>query len=83
MAGLSCARELRLRGFHPVVFEAGDRLGGRCSSRNTRIGWFDDGAQSISGVTRLAAYVAQRPGELACAPSMDGACDARPGRAQG
>ena len=65
VAGLSCARELRLRGFHPVVFEAGDRLGGRCSSRNTRIGWFDDGAQSISGDTRLAAYVAERPGELA------------------
>jgi monoamine oxidase len=26
-AGLSCARELCLRGYHPVVFEATDRLG--------------------------------------------------------
>jgi renalase len=65
VAGLSCARELRLRGFHPVVFEASDRLGGRCSSRNSRIGWFDDGAQAISGDTRLSTYAAQRPGELA------------------
>lgn len=65
LGGLTCARELHLRGYHPVVFEASDRLGGRCSSRNTRIGWFDDGAQAISGVTRLAAYAAQRQGELA------------------
>lgn len=65
VAGLSCARELRLRGYDPVVFEASDRLGGRCSSRNTRIGWFDDGAQAISGATRLATYAEQRTGELA------------------
>lgn len=65
IAGLSCARELLLRGCEPVVFEASDRLGGRCSSRNTRIGWFDDGAQAISGDTRLATYAAQLPGELA------------------
>ena len=65
LGGLSCARELWLRGHHPVVFEAGDRLGGRCSSRNTRVGWFDDGAQAISGPTRLGTYAVQRPGELA------------------
>ena len=65
VAGLTCARELSLRGFDPVVFEADDRLGGRCSSRTTRIGWFDDGAQCISGATRLAGYAVQRPGELA------------------
>ena len=65
VAGLICARELRLHGYDPVVFEASDRLGGRCSSRTTRIGWFDDGAQSISGATHLAAYAVQRPGELA------------------
>lgn len=65
IAGLSCARELVIRGYEPVVFEASDRLGGRCSSRNTRIGWFDDGAQAINGATRLAAYTAQRPGLLA------------------
>ncbi len=65
IAGLTCARELCLRGFDPVVFEADDRLGGRCSSRSTRIGIFDDGAQSINGATRLPAYVVQRPGELA------------------
>ena len=64
VAGLTCARELCLRGYDPVVFEANDRLGGRCSSRTTRIGWFDDGAQSISGATRLASYAVQRPGEL-------------------
>lgn len=63
-AGLSCARELCLRGYHPVVFEATDRLGGRCSSRATRIGWFDDAAQCIDGVTRLASYAAQQPEEL-------------------
>ena len=63
--GLTCARELSLRGYDPVVFEASDRLGGRCSSRTTRIGWFDDGAQAISGATHLATYAALRPGELA------------------
>jgi len=65
VAGLTCARELCLRGYDPVVFEADDRLGGRCSSRATRIGWFDDAAQCISGATRLASYAVQRPGELA------------------
>jgi renalase len=65
VGGLTCALELCLRGFDPVVFEASDRLGGRCSSRATRIGWFDDAAQSISGATRLASYALQRPGELA------------------
>jgi len=65
IGGLSCARELRLRGHDPVVFEASDRLGGRCSSRKTSVGWFDDGAQSISGATRLPAYAMQWPGELA------------------
>lgn len=64
MAGLTCARELYLRGHDPVVFEADDRLGGRCSSRTTRIGCFDDAAQCISGATRLASYAAQRPGQL-------------------
>ena len=48
-----------------MVFEATDRLGGLCSSRTTRIGWFDDAAQCIGGVTRLASYAVQRPGELA------------------
>jgi renalase len=65
IGGLTCARELCLRGYDPVVFEANDRLGGRCSSRETRIGWFDDAAQSISGATRLASYAVQRPDELA------------------
>jgi hypothetical protein len=65
IAGLTCARELVLRGCHPVVFEADGRLGGRCSSRSTRVGLFDDGAQCISGATRLAIHVAQQPGELA------------------
>jgi renalase len=65
IAGLTCARELSLRGCDPVVFEAIDRLGGRCSSRSTRIGTFDDGAQCISGATRLAAHAVQRFGELA------------------
>ena len=65
IGGLTCARELRLRGYDPVVFEAGDRVGGRCSSRATRVGWFDDGAQAISGATRLTTYAIQRPGELA------------------
>ncbi|MBC7734554.1 MAG: NAD(P)-binding protein [Bacteriovorax sp.] len=65
IGGLTCARELRLRGCEPVVFEASGRLGGRCSSRSTSVGWFDDGAQSIGGATRLGAYAVQRPGELA------------------
>lgn len=65
IAGLTCARELALRGYDPVVFEASDRLGGRCSSLSTRAGWFDDGAQVITGNTRLAAYTAQEPGRLA------------------
>ena len=65
IAGLTCARELRLRGCDPVVFEADARLGGRCSSRSTRVGLFDDGAQCISGATRLAAHAVPAPGELA------------------
>jgi renalase len=65
MAGLTCARELGLRGYDPVVFEAADHVGGRCGSRLTRVGWFDDGAQCITGATRLASYVAQQPDELA------------------
>ncbi len=65
IAGLTCARELRLRGCDPVVFEADARLGGRCSSRGTRVGLFDDGAQCISGATRLATHAVQAPGELA------------------
>ncbi len=65
VGGLTCARELCLRGYDPVVFEASGRLGGRCSSRATRIGWFDDGAQFISGATHLASYAVQPPGELA------------------
>jgi hypothetical protein len=65
ISGLSCARELLARGYDPVVFEASGRLGGRCSSLNTRIGWFDDGAQAIVGSTRLAGYATQRPDMLA------------------
>lgn len=65
LGGLSCAHELRLRGHHPVVFEASDRLGGRCSARHTPVGWFDDGAQAITGITRLASYATQQPDELA------------------
>jgi renalase len=65
IAGLSCARELAVRGYDPVVFEASDRVGGRCSSLSTRAGWFDDGAQVITGNTRLAAYTVQEPGRLA------------------
>ncbi|MEO7855312.1 MAG: FAD-dependent oxidoreductase [Rubrivivax sp.] len=65
IAGLTCARELRLRGCDPVVFEANGRLGGRCSSLSTRVGLFDDAAQCIGGATRLAVHVAQAPGELA------------------
>jgi predicted NAD/FAD-dependent oxidoreductase len=56
---------LRLLGCDPVVFEADDRLGGRCSSRSTRVGLFDDGAQCISGAAQLATQAVQRPGELA------------------
>jgi predicted NAD/FAD-dependent oxidoreductase len=65
ISGLSCARELVVRGYVPVLFEASDRLGGRCSSLNTRMGWFDDGAQMIVGPTRLPAYATTRPGMLA------------------
>jgi hypothetical protein len=65
ISGLSCARELAVRGYDPVVFEASDRVGGRCSSRSTRVGCFDDGAQVITGTTRLAAYTAPQPGRLA------------------
>ncbi len=33
IGGMACARELRVHGCDPVVFEAGDRPGGRCSPR--------------------------------------------------
>ncbi len=64
VAGLTCAGQLRLRGWDSVVFEADDRLGGRCSSRRTRSGVFDDGAQCINGDIPLAADAVQRPGVL-------------------
>lgn len=64
MGGLSCAHELQRRGFEPVVFEASDRVGGRCSSLLTRVGWFDDGAQVINGKTLLANYAHHGPGQL-------------------
>jgi renalase len=47
MGGLACARELLRLGCDPVVFEAGEQVGGRCSSRLTLGGWFDDAAQCI------------------------------------
>jgi renalase len=47
MGGLACARELERLGCEPVVFEAGATVGGRCSSRLTRAGWFDDAAQCV------------------------------------
>lgn len=47
MGGLACARELVRLGCDPVVFEAGERVGGRCSARLTRFGWFDDAAQYL------------------------------------
>ena len=65
ISGLSCARELVLRGYQPVVFEASDQVGGRCGSRWTRLGWFDDSAQVINGTTKLAAYAPAQPGRLA------------------
>lgn len=65
IAGLTCARELAVRGYEPVVFEASDRVGGRCSARSTRAGWFDDAAQVIKGNTKLPAYAAPEPGRLA------------------
>jgi hypothetical protein len=64
IAGLSCARELSLRGHHPVVFEASGRLGGRCSSISTPAGVFDDAAQLISGANRLSSYASVMDDEL-------------------
>jgi renalase len=64
-AGLSCARELSQLGYAPVVFEASDRIGGRCSSRNTRIGVFDDASQVISGPTQLESLTPSEAGQLA------------------
>jgi predicted NAD/FAD-dependent oxidoreductase len=87
IGGLSCARELALRGYDPVVFEASDRVGGRCSSRATRVGWFDDGAQAINGTTRLAAYTAPQPGQLVASHAWTMATRPvdveRPGKAAG
>ncbi|MDO9135786.1 FAD-dependent oxidoreductase [Hydrogenophaga sp.] len=87
IGGLSCARELALRGYDPVVFEASDRVGGRCSSQATRAGWFDDGAQVINGTTRLAAYTAPQPGQLAASHTWTMATRPvdveRPGKAAG
>lgn len=65
ISGLTCARELSVLGYDVVVFEATDALGGRCSSRLTRVGWFDDGAQYINGATRLAGYAEPRANEFA------------------
>lgn len=65
IAGLACARELLRQGCEVVVFEAEDRLGGRCSSRSTRVGLFDDGAQCIADVAALARHAVPAPGELA------------------
>lgn len=63
-AGLACARSLARRGITPVVFEAADRCGGRCSSRTTPVGVFDDAAQIIDERFRPADLVPQPPGAL-------------------
>lgn len=65
IGGLTCTHDLSLRGCKPVVFEVSDGPGGRCSSRPTWAGWFDDDAQSIGEASRLAFYAVQQPGELA------------------
>ncbi len=65
VGGLACARVLGLSGFHPVVFEAEGSAGGRCSSRSSPIGWFDDGAQFVGDARYLRPYAEPRDGELA------------------
>lgn len=40
LAGLSCAYQLKLAGYSAQIYEASDRIGGRCWSIN---GFFDDG----------------------------------------
>jgi renalase len=47
LAGLACARELERLSLRPVVFEAQPRVGGRCSSRRSPVGVFDDAAQVV------------------------------------
>ncbi len=63
-AGLACARSLARRGLTPVVFEAADRCGGRCSSRMTPVGGFDDAAQIIDERFRMTDLVPQPHGAL-------------------
>lgn len=65
IGGLSCARELLDWGDDPVVFEANDRVGGSCSSRQTAVGVFDDAAQFFPTTTDIASLVPQRQGEFA------------------
>jgi predicted NAD/FAD-dependent oxidoreductase len=45
ISGLACARELKARGAHVVVFESGRRPGGRAATEITPAGSFDCGAQ--------------------------------------
>ncbi len=49
MAGMSCAHDLRARGFRPVVFEKSRGLGGRLATRRAGDGSaFDHGAQYVT-----------------------------------
>ena len=63
-AGLTCAQMLCLRSCDPLIIEADNRHCNRCNSRSTLIGMFDAEAECMSGATRQAAHVVQRPGKL-------------------
>ena len=45
ISGLSCARVLHDKGLRVLIFEKSHRPGGRCSSKETSIGFFNHGAQ--------------------------------------
>lgn len=45
LAGLTCARRLQAAGHDVIVYEKGDGVGGRMSTRQTELGGFDLGAQ--------------------------------------
>lgn len=55
IAGLTCARQLKAKGFRPMVFEKSRGLGGRLSTRRLEDGVsFDHGAQYLTA--RSAAF---------------------------
>ncbi|MGH8807747.1 MAG: FAD-dependent oxidoreductase, partial [Noviherbaspirillum sp.] len=56
IAGLTCARHLLAQGHDVIVYEKGESVGGRTSTRQTELGGFDHGAQYFTVTSERFAH---------------------------